>query len=187
MRNVFIVLLVFSFCSITISAQVKSFNDLKYINSETQFIKTCVENGYSSSGSNEISYLEYGTGFKYSSSGYIEGAHNWAYFLKKEDEIWNNRLYKDEWVFSFSDLPYDRTYGSCDYDNIYKEVKNKCQFFGVVNVGDDKVVCYSCSGSTYKGKIGFLEITQGWAHQQLGPPDRIVNGRIFHIIPSLHQ
>ena len=54
--------------------------------------------------------------------------------------------------------------------NIVTEVKNQCTFYKIIKVNyTNNAACYSCSGSKYKGKIGFY-IEDG-------------NGYIVHIMP----
>ena len=64
----------------------------------------------------------------------------------------------DEWTFQFS-----RGSGLLEalatmfrgYDLIFDEVKERCEFFGIVKFKDEDYACYSCPESSYKGKIGF--------------------------------
>ena len=51
---------------------------------------------------------------------------------------------------------------------IVKEIKKNCKYYDIityVNDEDEKsdYVCYSCSESKYKGKIGF-KVSEGWGY-----------------------
>ena len=167
------------------NAQVKSFDDLMHLNSESQFIKTCVENGYVLVNKGDYK-LQYMNTPSYSGDELL-GAQYWGFYCYGSD-IYTG-LKKNEWAFDFADLNYQRNYGICEYDIIYKQVKSKCKFYGIIELDystynrneKSNVVCYSCPGSTYNGKIGFLEMeilnTEA---------TKMTNGIIFHLIPSLH-
>ena len=138
------------------NSQVKSFDDLKQINSAQQFKRVVIENGYEKNPRNdnvEI-FLSYGIDLKKQTNGYYGSSYFGEYFIG-DDNIFG--IKKDEWNFQFSDLSYYRKNGICYYDIIVDEIKNQCKFY---KVDEDKygrdIVLYSCAGSTYKGKIGFF-------------------------------
>ena len=56
------------------------------------------------------------------------------------------------------------------YDKIVDEIKVKCKYYKIQNINGVDFVTYSCSDSTYKGKIGFA-ISEG-------------SGIILHYIPD---
>ena len=55
------------------------------------------------------------------------------------------------------------------YDLIVKDIKKNCKYYDVITsyIEEEGVdydyVCYSCSESKYKGKIGFM-ISEGWGY-----------------------
>ena len=42
------------------------------------------------------------------------------------------------------------------YDLIVKDIKEKCKYYKIINYKGTDYVTYSCSESSYKGKIGFM-------------------------------
>ena len=42
------------------------------------------------------------------------------------------------------------------YDLITKDIKEKCKYYKIQNYNGVDYVTYSCSDSSYKGKIGFV-------------------------------
>ena len=42
------------------------------------------------------------------------------------------------------------------YDLIVKDIKEKCKYYKIINYKGTDYVTYSCSESSYKGKIGFV-------------------------------
>jgi len=56
------------------------------------------------------------------------------------------------------------------YDEIVSDIKEKCKYYKVINYNEIDYVTYTCSESTYKGKIGFV-VSEG-------------KGLIKHIIPT---
>tara|TARA_B110000879_G_C10819118_1_gene373412 strand:+ start:42 stop:572 length:531 start_codon:yes stop_codon:yes gene_type:complete len=147
------------------NSQVKSFDDLKQINSVQQFKKVVLENGYEKNLENvyEEFYLSYGVGLEKQNNGATDesdtwGASYWASYITAEDLYSKLRDDKpNEWAFEFPDLSYDRKNGICYYDIIVDEIKNQCKFY---KVGEDErgreIVLYSCVGTSYQGKIGYL-------------------------------
>ena len=81
----------------------------------------------------------------------------WAYY-----HTTNNR-----WSFSFSRNNMFSSMASAllgasseetpnsPYDTIVDEIKEKCKYFKIQNINGVDYVTYTCSESTYKGKIGF--------------------------------
>lgn len=137
-----------------------SYKDIMSINSDKMFKKVMIENGYEF-GFTYKDELVYGFEIDRDS---IDGmkSSKWGKYSVKDDGF----------VFSFS-----RTsvlggfFGTEDnsenpYDLIVKEIKKNCKYFDILtytNEDDEEFdyVCYSCSESKYKGKIGFM-ISEGW-------------------------
>ena len=53
---------------------------------------------------------------------------------------------------------YRNTDGSANpsFQNTLNQVKKQCKFYDFKDYGDDEYICYSCTNSSYKGKIGFF-------------------------------
>ena len=138
----------------------QSYKDLMSINSVDMFKKAVIENGYefSSEKDGQISY-----GFNIMRDS-IDGDKSikWAYYST------NN----DRWTFSFSRTNMLNNLASAflntssdivpdsPYDSIVDEIKEKCKYYKIQNINGVDFVTYSCSESTYKGKIGFA-ISEG--------------------------
>ena len=137
------------------NSQVKSFDDLKQINSAQQFKRVVLENGYEKNPRNdnvEI-YLSYGINLKKRNDGYY-GASYWGEYFIGDDNRFG--IKKNEWRFEFPDLSYDRKNGICYYDIIVDEIKNQCKFYKVdEDQYGNEIVLYSCVGVSYQGKIGY--------------------------------
>ena len=150
------------------NSQVKSFDDLKQINSAQQFKRVVLENGYEKTPDSKDTlkegYLSYGIGIVKREKDY--GAKRWAsYFIQN-----SYFLKKDEWRFEFVDLDFHRRKAICYFDIIVDEIKNQCKFYKVYeNEYGNEIVLYSCPSSTYRGKIGFYTSSRG-------------NGIIEHLI-----
>ena len=139
-----------------------SYNDIMSINSDKMFKKVMIENGYEFGRTNK-DVLVYGFEIDRDSIGGMKSS-KWGKYNVKDDGF----------VFSFS-----RTsvlggfFGTEDnsenpYDLIVKEIKKNCKYFDILtytNEDDEEFdyVCYSCSESKYKGKIGFM-IGEGWGY-----------------------
>ena len=133
----------------------QSYKDLMSISSVDMFKKAVIENGYefSSEKDGEITY-----GFNIMKDS-VDGDKSikWAYYNT------NN----DRWIFSFSRTNMLNSFASAllgasseekpdsPYDTIVDEIKEKCKYYKIQNINGVDFVTYSCSDSTYKGKIGF--------------------------------
>ena len=133
----------------------QSYKDLMSINSVDMFKKAVIENGYefSSEKDGDITY-----GFNIMRDS-IDGDKSikWAYYNT------NN----DRWTFTFSRSNMLNSFASAllgasseetpdsPYDTIVDEIKEKCKYYKIQNINGVDFVTYSCSDSTYKGKIGF--------------------------------
>ena len=56
------------------------------------------------------------------------------------------------------------------YDLIVSDIKEKCKYYKIINYKDEDYVSYSCSDSSYKGKIGFM-ISEGDGYVRHFPPN----------------
>ena len=133
----------------------QTYKDLMSINSVDMFKKAVIENGYEFSveEDGEISY-----GFNILKDS-IDGAKSikWAYYNTNNDR-WTFRFSRSNMLNSFaSALLGTSTEETPDspYDTIVEEIKEKCKYYKIQNINGIDFVTYSCSDSSYKGKIGF--------------------------------
>ena len=143
--------------------QIKSFSDIKNINSPEAFNRVCIENGYEQVATE--GFLNFGTEVNRSESE-VKSA-NWAEYCT--ESYWLNQKIH-EWNFQEVDVSWKRENSTSYYDAILSEVKSQCSFYKIIKRGDNNISTYTCPGSTYKGKIGF-HISDG-------------DGNISHLIPD---
>ena len=140
------------------NSQIKSFDDIKNLNSISQFKRIMIENSYTKNPSNYMidndEYLSYGIGFEEVKEGRYN-ANKWASYQLKDTKWIKYKDYAGEWYFQFAGLDYDRENGICYFDIIYEQVKKRCKFFKIYNDDEYDYALYSCPNTTYKGKIGF--------------------------------
>jgi len=167
-------------------AQIKSFDDLRGIDSEEAFIRVCLENGY------EFNY-DYGSKYpKYMSD--VSLKYNYvkddAIYVHKDtivyyeettvlgytQKAYTNELNKGEWYLYEYDLNTKRKNGNSYYDKILAEVKSECTLFE----NDFNTLTYECpeegyftDGVKFKGKLEF-SITDN-------------TGYILHLLPDTGQ
>ena len=142
MKKLILLLLIplFSFSQI-------SYKDIMSINSIDKFKRVVIENGYEFNSTNEDGLVIYGYEIVRDS---IEGnkSSKWAYY--------NSNGYG--WQISWSRV--NKLFGVVNtdspYDLIVEEIKKKCKYYKILNYNDIDYVSYSCSESSYKGKIGFV-------------------------------
>lgn len=140
-----IILLIFplvSFSQITYK-DVMSISDVK------QFKKVMIENSYEKDEIDD-GWLVYGYSIVKDS---INGntSSKWGLYNLDDDRFMLQ--FSKEGFFGLSD--------ESDYDNIVKEIKKNCTYYDVIEYTNSNgevndFVCYSCSQSKYKGKIGFM-------------------------------
>lgn len=133
-----------------------TYKDVMSINSEKMFKKVMIENSFEKDGIDD-GWITYGL---YIQRDSINGdkAKKWS----------NYKLDDDSFLLRFSiggllGLTYES-----DYYIIVNEIKKKCTYYDIIEyTNSDGVVndyvCYSCSESKYKGKIGFM-ISDGAGH-----------------------
>ena len=124
----------------------QTYEDIISINSERQFLRVVIENGY------ELS--EKVSGVLIYALNPIHGenemkAESWAYYYSGE---------KGDSFFQFN-ISREGLLGVINkesaYDLIFNQVKEKCKFIDIESYGDTNYSCYSCSESNLIGKIGF--------------------------------
>ncbi len=142
-----------------------TYKDVMSIKSVDTFKKVVIENGYEFNDTDEEGWISYGFNIVRDS---IEGnkSSKWSSYNTKDDR------------FSFS---FSRTsllgnfFGTEDdtsenpYDLIVKDIKEKCKYYKIINYNGTDYVTYSCSESSYKGKIGFM-IEEGKGFIRHFPP-----------------
>lgn len=138
-----------------------SYKDVMSINSEKMFKKIMIENGYEFGQSDEDDVI-YGFDIVRDS---IDGmkSSKWGRYGVKDDSF-TVSFSRNSSLNTFLNLKEDRSEN--EYDLIVKEIKKNCKYFDVITYTneddeDSDYVCYSCSESKYKGKIGFM-ISEGW-------------------------
>jgi hypothetical protein len=155
MNRIFIILFFVPFVSYS---QVKSFDELKKINSPDQFRRVAIENNYKKNNtmindSDTSIYLSYGVNLKLGDRGYNVSPYWAEYFISDTPFEYAK---KDEWIFQYADLQIRRNEGIYHFDRIVEQIKDKCSFFDILeNYDGEEYVTYSCPGSSYKGKIGY--------------------------------
>lgn len=132
------------------------------INSEKMFKKVMIENGYEWN-SNDEDGLIYGWEIQKDS---IEGnkSSKWGYYQKNGEFMVS--FSRNTLLNNFLNLEEDNTEN--EYDLIVKEIKKNCKYYDIITYVNDEdeesdYVCYSCSESKYKGKIGF-KVSEGWGY-----------------------
>ena len=131
-----------------------SYDDVMSISSEKMFKKVMIENGWEFN-SREGDLLFYGYEIERDS---INGnkSSKWS--------VYSN----GEFVISFSRNSFLSSSVESEYDLIVKNIKKNCKYYDVISPKDSEgsnydFVCYSCSESKYKGKIGFM-VSDGWGY-----------------------
>ena len=136
------------------------YDDVMSISSEKMFKKVMIENGY------EFNSIE-------------DGLLIYGYEIERDSVNGNKSIqwgwYDEEGEFSLSfsresrlgilNLIDDKS--DNQYDLIVKDIKKNCKYYDVITKDVEGIkydyVCYSCSESKYKGKIGFM-ISEGWGY-----------------------
>ena len=140
-----------------------SYKDVMSINSVKMFKKVMIENGYEFGQSDEDDVI-YGFDIVRDS---IDGmkSSKWGRYGVKDDSF-TVSFSRNSSLNTFLNLKEDRSEN--EYDLIIKEIKKNCKYFDILtHTTEDEeeldYVCYSCSESKYKGKIGFM-ISEGWGY-----------------------
>ena len=147
MKRVLFILLfipIFSFSQL-------SYKDVMSIKSVDMFKKVVIENGYEYDSMDDDGWLSYGFNIVKDSTG--SKSSQWSSYNTKDDRF----------SFSFSRTnPVDKFFNQQTdnsenpYDLIVKDIKKKCKYYKIINYKGTDYVTYSCSESSYKGKIGFM-------------------------------
>jgi len=122
------------------------------INSIDKFKRIVIENGYELDNVDDEGWVTYGFNIVRDS---IEGnkSTKWCTYNTKDDS----------WILQFNRttvlgnlLGTDDDTSRNPYDLIVKKIKEKCKYYKIINHTGIDYVSYSCSESSYKGKIGFV-------------------------------
>ena len=140
-----------------------SYKDVMSINSEKMFKKVMIEDGYEF-GFLDEDYLVYAFDIVRDSIGGMKST-KWSMYGVKDD-VFTLSFSRNTLLNTFLNLNEDRSEN--EYDLIIKEIKKNCKYFDIItytNRDDEELdyVCYSCSESKYKGKIGFM-ISERWGY-----------------------
>ena len=122
-----------------------NFDDIRKLSSAKLFKKFCFENEFSNVESTD-SYLMYAKGYDSDK----ETANIWAYYYYNDNTF----------LMKFA----RNLFGSANpsFQNTLNQVKKLCKFYDFKDFGDDEYICYSCTNSSYKGKIGFFRSKDGY-------------------------
>ena len=134
----------------TLSFSQITYEDIMGINSEKTFKRVVIENGFEFSREEE-EYIGYGLNIRKDS---INGDRSslWGRYYKINGEF--------QFQFSLSSSFLGLTKDMSDespYPSIIDKIKKNCTFYDVIEEDQIDYVCYSCSQSSYKGKIGFTK------------------------------
>ena len=130
------------------------------IGSTDMFVKVAIENGYEFDNVDEDDWVTYGYNIVRDS---IEGnkSTKWIYYNQIDDRfslVFSRTTLLGKWLNGvYDDTP------ETPYDIIVKDIKEKCKYYKILNYKGTAYVTYSCSESSYKGKIGFV-IEEGWGY-----------------------
>ena len=139
----------------------QSYKDLMSINSVDMYKKVVIENGYEYDSTND-DWITYGFNIARDS---VEGnrSSKWTSYNTKNDK-WNFRLSRTDLATSLMgallDVQSELDNSKNPYDLITTDIKEKCKYYKIQNYNGIDYVTYSCSESSYKGKIGFA-ISEG--------------------------
>jgi hypothetical protein len=122
------------------------------IKSVDMFKKVVIENGYEYDSMDDDGWLTYGFNIVRDS---IEGnkSSKWSSYNTKDDRFtlsFGRRSVLGNFLGTEDDTSQN------PYDLIVKDIKEKCKYYKIINYKGTDYVTYSCSESSYKGKIGFV-------------------------------
>ena len=148
-----IVLLFIPFISI---GQI-TFKDIMSISSLDQFKRVMIENNYEFDSIDKDGDILYGFNIAKDS---IKGnkSTSWAWHSKTGNR-WSVSFTRSNLLSEWLGAEADNSENS--YDLIVKDIKEKCKYYKILDYKGTAYVTYSCSESSYKGKIGFV-IEEGW-------------------------
>ena len=130
----------------------QDYKDIMSIKSVDMFKKVVIENGYEFNDEDEEGWVTYGFNIERDS---IEGnkSSKWGMYNKLDDRFY--------FQFGTGNLLTEILLGDdvkLPYDEIRDDIKKNCQYYKIINYNGNDYVSYSCSQSSYKGKIGFMSL-----------------------------
>ena len=165
----------------------QSYKDVMSISSVDMFKKVVIENGYEYDSTDDNGIIWYGYNITKDS---IEGNRSpkWASY-QKSDGAFRFKLSRTTQSFQASGsgkmiyqligyhlgklvnyLKSDTDNSKNEYDLIVDDIKAKCKYFEIIENNGNNYITYSCSDSSYKGKIGFV-IEEGSGIIRHFPPE----------------
>jgi hypothetical protein len=141
----------------------QSYKDVMSINSLDTFKKVAIENGYEFD-ENDGEWVSYGYNIVKDS---INGNKSikWMWYNLKDHRFTLRLSRTSTGLFGAKSIVDDSV-----YDLIVSDIKEKCKYYKIINYKDEDYVSYSCSDSSYKGKIGFM-ISEGDGYVRHFPPN----------------
>ena len=129
----------------------QTYKEVMSIKSSEIFKKVAIENGYEFD-STEDDWISYGYNIVRDS---IEGnkSSKWLAYNQKDDRF-SLKFSRTDALSTFFGSEPDTS--ANPYDLIVKDIKEKCKYYKIQNYNGIDYVTYSCSESSYKGKIGFV-------------------------------
>tara|TARA_B110001450_G_C17432727_1_gene404548 strand:- start:65 stop:559 length:495 start_codon:yes stop_codon:yes gene_type:complete len=142
----------------------QTYKDVMSIKSENTFKKVVIENGYEFDNDKD-DVVWYGWNIAKDS---VEGnkSSKWASYNKLTGAF-KFQLSRTNPIADF--LNYENDTSKNAYDLIVADIKEKCKYYTIINYKGIDHVSYSCSESSYKGKIAFV-IDEGWGVIRHFPP-----------------
>ena len=142
----------------------QTYKDVMSIKSENTFKKVVIENGYEFDNDFDA-VIWYGWNIAQDS---VEGnkSSKWASYNKLTGAF-KFSLSRTNRIAEFLQSTTDNSENA--YDLIVADIKSKCNYNDIVEYNGNSYVTYSCSESSYKGKIGFM-VFEGTGYIRHFPP-----------------
>ena len=114
----------------------QTYDDIMNMDSERNFIRTMIENGYEKSTKHSTdSVTVYGL-------NYIS-----VFDIEKIDKMGVYHKYTDAFMITDTE--------KTDYKTITEKIKKNCEFYDIIDYSGTDFLCYSCPQSKYSNKIGY--------------------------------
>ena len=143
----------------------QTYNEIMSINSLDTYKKVVIENGYEYANLDEDEWVTYGFDVARDSTNKMISAKIFTSYNTK-DHRWSFQIPMTFEVFFVK----EETENASKYYSITKEIKANCKYYKILNYKEADYVSYSCSESSYKGKIGFV-ISEGYGIIRHFPED----------------
>ena len=146
----------------------QTYKEVMSINSADMFKKVVIENKYQYN-STLNNWITYGFNIEWDDNEGRNKSSRWAYYNLKDDRF-NLNFSRTDLISSF--FGSEPNNSENPYDLITETIKEKCKYYKIKNYKGTDYVTYSCSDSSYKGKIGFV-IEEGWGIIRYFPEEEI--------------